>query len=1123
MGFARDRTPDPKTDPKIGPKTGNKRRRLIKVSIMSDHLQQQGIASSPPQPGNLKAWEKSAKQLVWQLISWGPIGAGAVFAINAIQASEFIPAILATLAASLWKVFTTLVNKVEEKLEQRADTLANWLVVQLERCVLRLWWRATSKFQGRYYQSLIYACRDFRTQGLKTKGPFTLDLEKVFVPLQLGPESAEHISPALIQSRNTEDSWGIWDFLAALPERVTYRRIAILGPPGSGKTTLLEHLTLTYAQSAQRRQHRRAPKLIPILVYLRDIREQIARKPSISLAGLLQQQDTIRKLNPPPQWFEQALNSRRCLVMLDGLDEVADESQRKTVSRWVDRQMRAYPKAMFILTSRPFGYRNSPIQRVGTVLEVQPFNLKQMQLFVRNWYLQNEIVRRLGKDDPGVRIEAERKAEDLIGRIESSPPIAAMALNPLLLTMIATVHDYRGALPGRRVELYAEICDVLLGRRQESKGIADSLTAAQKRSVLQVLALKLMQLQRREFPLAAGKQMIRKSLTAVVGQDADPAQFLKLIEQVSGLLIEREKGLYEFAHKSFQEYLAAAQIKELGQGEVLVEHLSQPWWDETIRLYAAQSDVTLLLRAILKRPNVTTLTLAFDCLEEGLSVHPEVRQRLESLLASGLESQNPKLARLAATVKLSQRLKQLLRLSRQLEIDTSYITCAEYQLFVAQRRKQGENRRSDSWQAGQFPAGMAARPVTGVRLGDAQAFCRWLTDCARANGLTEAASYRLPTMAELQEYPLSEPEMGGWCVVESGSAIADVPPEQWQSWQEHLQKRFARARDRDCSISHHLKRDINRVRTLEQTLEHACELARELASIHPKNQGDGLRSLANYKILKSARTLRYTLESACNSPQTCNAQTRDRLIANAIERAGALERHLKRDLGIAHAIARDLSPDRTRTLALNFERALDLGRARTLTQEIARNLERTRQLARILDGILPLQKEMPRQLPLDLRADLTQLLSTPLVQDFTNDLARAQTLKCDRKIDPPIDLPRDLMRNLARNLSHDLARIRDRSWDRSRSLSLVRAYLIAIATLWQCFSLRYAKIARDRRLLQTNKLTSQYCEKVSQDCASKSKKTDNLYSFLLLLEERHNGRMPAWEGIRIVRETNIVA
>ncbi len=358
--------------------------------------------------------------------------------------------------------------------------------------------------------------------------------------------------------------------------------------------------------------------------------------------------------------------------------------------------------------------------------------------------------------------------------------------------------------------------------------------------------------------------------------------------------------------------------------------------------------------------------------------------------------------------------------------------------------------------------------------------------------------------------------MGYWCVVEAESTIAGVTSEQWQQWQERLRKRLDRARDRDCNISYHLKRDINHVLNLEQTLESACELARDLASAHPKNQGDGLRSLATYKILKSARNLRQTLEEACTNTQNC-----DRLIATAIERTDALERHLKRDLGIAHAIARDLAPDRTQTLALNFERAFDLGRARTLTQEIARNLKGTRRLARMLECIHPLQSEKARQHSPNLKGDLTCALSEELVRDLMNDLTRAQVLKCDRSGDCQVNLPRDLMRDLGRDLTRDLARIRDRNWDRSRDLSLVRAYLIAIAILWQWLSEIYTNIGNDRHLLQTNKLTRHYCEKVSQACVHKVKLTDDLYTFLLLLEERQKGRIPAWEGIRIVREKKL--
>jgi predicted NACHT family NTPase len=326
--------------------------------------------------------------------------------------------------------------------------------------------------------------------------------------------------------------------------------------------------------------------------------------------------------------------------MLDGLDEVADETQRQQVSRWVDAQMQTYPDTAFILTSRPFGYKTARLQQAVTVLEVQPFSLKQTQQFIHSWYLETEVISHAGQDDAGVRAEAKQQADDLIKRIKNSTPLADMAVNPLLLTMIATVHRRGSALPGKRVELYREICQVLLERRQRAKNIADALTATQKQSVLQVLAFKLMQQKTRDFNLSDGIDWITDKLADVAGSGANPEEFIQQVRDVSGLLVEKEVGVYEFAHLSFQEYLAAVQIKESNQENLLIRNINKSWWAETIRLYAAQSNASNLIRTVLgmPSPSVEEMALAYDCLEEGLSVNPDVRQQLEQRLNADLES-----------------------------------------------------------------------------------------------------------------------------------------------------------------------------------------------------------------------------------------------------------------------------------------------------------------------------------------------------------------------------------------------------------------------------------------------------------------------------------------------------
>ena len=166
-------------------------------------------------------------------------------------------------------VINLVFDKVETRLEQKTDTLADLIVNWLENFAIQFWWQLTAKFQVKYYKTLVYLYRTYQTQGLKTPGNFILDLENVYIQLRFLPQSLDKVSSAIIsQQETTSNLKNIWDFLAQITTQSAYKRIAILGAPGSGKTTLLKHIALTYAQNKQSRQHRKAPKLIPVLLIL---------------------------------------------------------------------------------------------------------------------------------------------------------------------------------------------------------------------------------------------------------------------------------------------------------------------------------------------------------------------------------------------------------------------------------------------------------------------------------------------------------------------------------------------------------------------------------------------------------------------------------------------------------------------------------------------------------------------------------------------------------------------------------------------------------------------------------------------------------------------------------------
>lgn len=686
-------------------------------------------------------------------------------------------ALLAFTVISIWTITRIFIKEVKDNVikilrEEKAPQVARWIVTTLERRFTQYWWALTARFERKYYKSLTYKYRTYKTLGLTIKGKFALDFQEVFVPLKVQAESLHKISSALIPHESAYIGINIWDFLAAIRYEHLYRRIAIIGGPGSGKTTLLEHITLTYARNDQRRQHPKAPKLIPILLSLRDISGLICNDGTPLLSEVAERQQLVEELNPKHNWFENKLQRNKCLVLLDGLDEVAGYAERKKVSEWVTHQMARYPETPFIVTSRPHGYKDIPIDQVGVVLEVLPLNRTLMRQFIHNWYLQNEVMQQLHRVNNKIREAARYKANDLIRRIKENPTLLSMSLNPLLLTMIATVHDNSGTLPTNRIGLYEEICLVLLGKRQQAKNLKVRIPPIQKKAVLQVLALELMLRQTRSFTLEEGIEIIKDIFSRIETDGQMPPEFIDRAEKISGLLL-KETGRYEFAHKSLQEYLAATQIKETKQEEILTTHFDDPWWEDTIRLYAAQSEATELIRAAIRSPSQRALKLAYACIDEGVRVDPEVKKQLDGVLERTLESPDRKHSRAAAEILLERRLDRLTPNYNRVAVDHSCITCIEYQLFLDDINGPASIYRPSHWKSDEFPTGRGSSPVTGVSVEAAKAFCQWLN---RRSQSVEY-SYRLPSPRDMRATSVKNEQVWCWCLQEgvaSTSGITEV-------------------------------------------------------------------------------------------------------------------------------------------------------------------------------------------------------------------------------------------------------------------------------------------------------------------------------------------------------------
>ena len=634
------------------------------------------------------------QKLVEALIKFTPSGLGIGITAHALLQHQWLQAgimALFTGITSLWVKFSgEFMKEAEAAAAKRGGGFARWLfalgdkaIATLKARIIQLWLEITSDFRDKYFKRLSYICRDYETQGLdQSRG---LKLEQVYVSVRLSQKDLATISPNLLKQLKAENrldrSLDIGDILAFMvPESDDFRRLAILGAPGSGKTTLMRYITLMYVTGRRRQLHPNAPDFIPVLLYLRETYPQILKNPQGSLPDLLTQWvqglQSEDPLTPPPDWFKKQLQQGRCLVLIDGLDEVPDEQQRQQVSQWVDRQMANYMDTPFILTSRKAGYECAQLQESVRVLEVQPFTLKQIDTFVTTWYLKTELKNQGGDLDDGVRDEAKQQTNHLLQEIKRRPAIRDLASNPLLLTMIATVHQRGNSLPLKRVDLYKMICEVLLEKRARAKEArtytvapmtsppeTPALTAGQKQVILQPLALELTCREVLTFTLEEVSALLQEKLNSLPGKALSPAAFLKQLREVDALMAKQQEDLYEFAHRSFQEYFSAVEIKATYQENLLLSVLQTPdkleWWKETILFYAAQADASNLIAAILNQPTFETMQLACSLLQEGLTIKQEVQEALLKKLGEVLQPLDPATLQLVVEQRLQPRYYKL--------------------------------------------------------------------------------------------------------------------------------------------------------------------------------------------------------------------------------------------------------------------------------------------------------------------------------------------------------------------------------------------------------------------------------------------------------------------------------
>ncbi|MBF0434633.1 MAG: SUMF1/EgtB/PvdO family nonheme iron enzyme [Magnetococcales bacterium] len=395
-----------------------------------------------------------------------------------------------------------------------------------------------------------------------------------------------------------------------------HKRLFIEGDPGSGKTTFL-HLAAAMlakdlldergvASESWRKRHlgmddtKEAPK--PLFLKLSELAVLLAKESTLTKKDdrfrLLELLQGTRGADQDPAWshhWQSLLEAGNVLLLLDGLDEVADETIRERVFAIFSDADEHWRNSQIVVTSRPFGAEK--LTKMGFHRAViEPFGAGETREFINCWSAAL-FGHAIGKRPTGV---AGEKADAMEKAILNRPAIRKLAANPVMLTCLCVVHWNRGQLPEGRSRVYDVVIDWLLGSRE----VIRNAHGYHKRFAMEAFSAIA-------FAMMGGKQGnkqtildLKKAVDIVdpfvsrYFSEINPNQredftrkWLRFEGVYSNILVEKNTNGFSFWHLTFQEYLAAKELasmrddKNKGWWPVVASRLENVQWRETVDLF----------------------------------------------------------------------------------------------------------------------------------------------------------------------------------------------------------------------------------------------------------------------------------------------------------------------------------------------------------------------------------------------------------------------------------------------------------------------------------------------------------------------------------------------------------
>jgi hypothetical protein len=311
--------------------------------------------------------------------------------------------------------------------------------------------------------------------------------------------------------------------------------IILTGTGGLGKSMMMRHLLLDSIDNYC------DYKLVPIFISLKDFSSSYK-----DLLFFIYESFKCFDSEISIEEFNELLGSGRCLLLLDGLDEIKS-GDRQQFEKQLDKFIDTFSKNLYILSSRPYASFIS-FSRF-TIMDLCPFTKAQSIQLIQKL--------NLGIDEESLKQKFCKELDDHL--YESHKEFAE---NPLLLTIMLMTYRQFADIPMKMHKFYSKSYDTLAQEHDASKTgykreLNTKLTADRFADYFAEFSALTYCNENFELSETECKETFEQLKT--LEEDGLTLEYTAFMEDLTSnmCLMYYEGQKYHFTHRSFQEYFCA--------------------------------------------------------------------------------------------------------------------------------------------------------------------------------------------------------------------------------------------------------------------------------------------------------------------------------------------------------------------------------------------------------------------------------------------------------------------------------------------------------------------------------------------------------------------------------------